>query len=274
MSVVITWYLFAQARALANWRSEKHAQAFLARFWNATPAWPRWPISSAGPRHQTTRSRISPTTWSSRPPRQEFRTRPGDSAWSSRVRKTNSSPRALRRAINQDTRAPGIQVTPCWRRSTRVLGALRRPVRHGMGHINTAWSNIGRCSAASGSRLDRSRRSTAALVVSHALIMYPHWALAVVREGPRPDGCLPLRTSSTAPSRLSMLSVSTARGFAPRNLSPSCPPGGAQCTSQPASTTAEGAPSTAHPRARGGRVMAFGGLTNDRRAMATTRRST
>ena len=94
---VITWYLIA-SKSIANWRMKKHAQAFLARFWNA----PGLASVAEYLQGHGINDPFSHLTHHGLKAAEQFRNKTGQ-----RLVESGSEDefltRALRRAINQDT---------------------------------------------------------------------------------------------------------------------------------------------------------------------------
>jgi biopolymer transport protein ExbB len=94
---VITWYLIV-SKSLANWRMKKHAQAFLARFWDAPGL---ASVADYLQNHGVT-IRFSHLTHHGLKAAEQYRNKTGQ-----RLIESGSEDefltRALRRAINQDT---------------------------------------------------------------------------------------------------------------------------------------------------------------------------
>jgi biopolymer transport protein ExbB len=94
---VITWYLIV-SKSLANWRMKKHAQAFLARFWDA----PGLAAVADYLQNHGVSDPFSHLTHHGLKAAEQFRNRTGQRLIESGSEEEFLT-RALRRAINQDT---------------------------------------------------------------------------------------------------------------------------------------------------------------------------
>ena len=127
---VVTWTLIV-SKSLANWRMKKHAQAFLARFWDA----PGLAAVADYLQSNGVNDPFSHLTHHGLKAAEQYRNKTGQ-----RLIESGSEDefltRALRRAINQDTAR--LEYGHTMLASIASVRALRRPVRHGVGHLPRA----------------------------------------------------------------------------------------------------------------------------------------